>query len=87
MERYKQTVRLKRCLVGDARHEVTVRRINNKYHCRVLLDGEINQEAVCANPADIGYTCRSLLRMEDKCGNHSEFAKAARARMYNKLEK
>ena len=81
MERYDQVLRIQRCLVGECEHEVTVRNINGKYHCRVLVNGEVNQEAVCYNKRDIGYTCRSLLRWEDKCGNISEFASAARNRL------
>lgn len=82
MDRYKQVVRIQRTLVGvGTQHEVTVRNIGGNYHCRVLLNGEVNQEAVCYSPRDIGYTCRSLLRWEDKCGNFSEFAQAARARL------
>jgi hypothetical protein len=81
MERYKQLVRIQRCIVGDVEHEVTVRNINGNYHCRVFVNGELNQEAVCYNKRDIGYTCRNLLRWEDKCGNISEFASAARERL------
>lgn len=80
MERYIQLVRMKRVLVGECQHEVTVCRINGKYHVRVLLDGEVNQEAVCDAKIDIGYTARSLLRWEDKCGNISKFARSARER-------
>jgi hypothetical protein len=72
-------------MVGECDHEVTVRNINGKYHCRVFTNGVLNQEAVCESKADIGYTCRSLLRWEDKCGNISEFANAARARL-NRVE-
>lgn len=81
MERYKQLVRIQHCILGEVEHEVTVRNINSNYHCRVLVNGEINQEAVCNNKRDIGYTCRSLLRWENKCGNISEFATAARERL------
>jgi hypothetical protein len=79
-ERYKQVVRMQRVLVDNPEHEVTVRCINGQYHVRVLVQGEVNQEAVCAK-CDIGYTARNLLRMEDKCGNISAFANAARARL------
>ncbi len=79
-ERYEQIVRMQRCLVGECEHEVTVRCINGRYHVRVLLNGEINQEAVCNSRADIGWTARSLLRWEDKCGNISRFAHSARER-------
>lgn len=79
-ERYKQLIRMQRCIVGPCEHEVSVRCINNRYHVRILLNGEVNQEAVCANKIDIGYTARSLLRWEHKCGNISDFATAARER-------
>lgn len=81
MERYTQIVRIQRCIVGECQHEVTVRNINGRYHIRVLLDGALNQEAVCNSKLDIGYTARSLLRWEDKCGNISAFASSARARL------
>lgn len=81
MNRYDQQVRLQRCLVGACEHEVRVRCINGQYHVRVILDGVLNQEAVAHSKADIGYTARSLLRMEDKCGNISAFASAARDRL------
>lgn len=80
-ERYTQLVRIQHCILGAVEHEVTVRNINGSYHCRVFTNGVLNQEAVCNSKLDIGYTCRSLLRWEDKCGNYSEFATAARARL------
>ena len=80
MERYKQILRVQHCILGEVEHEVTVRNINGEYHCRVFTNGNLNQEAVCYNQRDIGYTCRNLLRWEDKCGNISEFARAARER-------
>lgn len=81
MERYKQLFRIREVLMGEVEHEVTVRNINGNYHCRVLLNGVVNQEAVCYSKRDISYTCRSLLRWEDKCGNISKFASAARERL------
>ena len=81
MERYKNLFRMKRMLLGEVEHEVTVRNINGNYHCRVLVNGELNQEAVCYSKSDIGYTCRKMLRWEDNGGNISEFASAARERL------
>ena len=80
MERYTQLIPIQRCIVGGCTHEVTVRCINGRYHVRVFLDGALNQEAVCESKLDIGWTCRSLLRWEDKCGNISDFAHSARER-------
>lgn len=71
---------MKKCLVGECQHEVTVRCINGQYHVRVFLDGVLNQEAVTTKNM-IGVTARNLLRDEDKCGNISEFASAARERL------
>ena len=82
MERYRQLVRIQHCILGEVEHSVTVRNINGRYHCRVFVNGELNQEAMCSSKRDIGYTCRSLLRWEDKCGNISKFASAARKRLF-----
>ena len=80
MRRYTQVIQIQRVAIGECAHEVTVRSINGQYHVRVLLNGVVNQEAVCKTKADIGFTARNLLRWEDKCGNLSEFAGAARSR-------
>ena len=84
MERYEQIVPMKRVLLGECQHEVQVRRIGNGYNVRVFTNGELNQEARCINKSDISYTARSLLRWEDKCGNISKFASAARQRLFDK---
>ena len=78
--RYVQVLRMQYVVLGEVEHEVTVRNINGVYHCRVFTNGVLNQEARCFSKSDIGYTCRSLLRWEHKCGNISRFAKAARRR-------
>ena len=79
-DKYTQIVKMQRCLVGPCEHEVTVRNINGRYHVRVLLNGDVNQEAVCESKLNIGFTARSMLRWEDKCGNISQFASSARER-------
>jgi hypothetical protein len=79
--RYKELMEMEKVLQGECEHEVTVRNINGEFHCRVFLNGELNQEAVCWDRKDIAYTCRNLLRWEDKCGNISSFAGAARERL------
>lgn len=81
---YSTLLGIQRVLLGEVTHEVTVRRINNKYHCRVFTNGVLNQEAVCLTKNHIGYTCRSLLRTEDKCGNISTYADRARFRVGEK---
>jgi hypothetical protein len=77
---------MQRLMLGEVEHEVTVRNINGKYHCRVFTNGVLNQEAVCLSKRDITYTCRSLLRWEDKCGNWSNFAISARERLNEQWE-
>ena len=37
MERYKQLLRIQRCILGEVDHEVTVRNIDGNYHCRVCM--------------------------------------------------
>lgn len=81
---YKTILCIQRVLLGEVTHEVSVRRINSNYHCRVFTNGVLNQEAVCLTKNHIGYTCRSLLRTEDKCGNISQYADRARFRVGEK---
>ena len=76
----KQVITMKWVCLGEVDHEVTVRNINGKFHCRVLVNGQVNQEAVVDSRREIGKACREMLRWEDKCGNISEFAAAARHR-------
>ena len=76
----KQVITMKWVCLGEVDHEVNVRNINGKFHCRVLVNGQVNQEAVVDSRREIGKACREMLRWEDKCGNISEFASAARHR-------
>lgn len=68
-------------LVGTCVHEITVRRINKGYNCRVFVNGVLNQEYCVYSKTDIGKACRDMLRTEDKCGNISAHADAARSRI------
>lgn len=81
---YSTILRIQHVLLGEVKHEVTVRKINNRYHCRIFTNGVLNQEAVCSTKNHIGYTCRSLLRTEYKCGNISNYADRARFRVGEK---
>ena len=81
---YKQVLPMQRMYFAEVEHEVKVNRIGNVYHCQVFTNGILNQEAIAENQSQIGYVCKSLLRWEDKCGNYSAFASAARERL-NKL--
>jgi hypothetical protein len=68
--------------MGECTHTVTVRRIGNGWNVRVLLNGEVNQERRVYYPSEIGREAAEMLRMEDKCGNISQYASAARERNY-----
>lgn len=81
--RYRMIITVRAMMLQHCTHEVTVKRIDGNYHCRVFTNGKLNQEAVCSSRTDISYTCCNLLRTEDKCGNWSEFADAARRRLNN----
>lgn len=79
---------MKRVLLGNVTHEVKVTRIPGKgYGVRILTNGEINQEALAETRAEIGAVARSMLRMEDKCGNISNYADRARFRSHEKALK
>lgn len=70
---------------GLVEHEVTVRKINGKYHVRIFTNGKLNQEAICNSQRDISFTCADLLRWEDKLGNISKYASSARERLNRKV--
>lgn len=61
--------------------EIKVTKIGPRWHCRLIHNGKILDETACSNSLDIGYCCREMLRMYNKCGNQSAFAKAARERL------
>ncbi len=69
-------------LQGVCEHEVKVNlhRTSGAYCVQVYLNGELNQEGYAADKTCIGPVARAMLRMEDKCGNLSDFAKSARTR-------
>ena len=77
---------MKKVLQGTVIHEVVVTLIKGVgYGVRVFVNGTINQEGIAESRADIGRVARSLLRMEDKCGNISNYASRARNRVGEKL--
>ena len=73
-------VRMQKVLMDNCVHEVKVTRIGHGWNVRVFLNGEVNQETRVFDRSEIGKAARSMLRMEDKCGNISAFADAARTR-------
>jgi hypothetical protein len=76
----KTVIRLRRSLLGNVEHEVKVTRMHNGYGVRVFTNGVLNQEMLAEDRSEIGSVAREMLRWEDKCGNISEFASAARER-------
>lgn len=79
---------LKTVIQGDCAHDVKVtfmKRVG--YLISVFTNGAKNQTAVVRDRIDIGPAIRSMLRMEDKCGNSSGMARRSRFRHWEKLSK
>lgn len=72
---------IKRLMQGWCEHQVTVRRTGSGWNVRVFTNGVLNQESWVQLRSDCGNVARRLLRWEDKNGNYSAFATAARARL------
>jgi hypothetical protein len=67
----------------DAQKEylsVKVTKIGKRWHARLLINGRVQDESACSLQCDIGWICRNMLRMHDKCGGTSRLACAARTR-------
>lgn len=73
----------KACL-SRVQHEVTVTKIGNGWNCRVFVNGAVNQEVRVFKREHVSPTCADMLRTEDKCGNISAYATAARERLNEK---
>ena len=72
---------MKRVLCDEVEHDVKVTRVApNVWGIRVFVNGEINQESTVDDRTLIGAEIRSMLRMEDKCGNISGLAYNSRMR-------
>ena len=80
MKAAERVVRMQKVIMGECSHEVTSKRIGDGWNVRVLLNGEVNQETRVYDRSEIGKAAREMLRWEDKCGNISAFASAARTR-------
>ncbi len=74
-------VRFQKCYFNDVTHEVKVVRIGDGWNIRVYTNGQVNQESRVYDRSQIGPAARAMLRIEDKCGNFSKFASAARKRI------
>ena len=64
----------------ETKTEIKVTRISNRWHARLLLNGEFYDEMSCKNRLDIGYICREMLRWVSKMGYNSIHADSARRR-------
>lgn len=69
-------------LLGEVKHTVKVTRLKGRgWGIRLYVDGVLNQEDLALSQQQIGHLARDMLRMEDKCGNISKYADAARHRV------
>lgn len=76
----KQILGIQRMMLGPVTHEVKSVRFEDGYSIRVFTDGILNQESRVDSREEIGPCAKDMLRWEDKVGNISEFAGAARNR-------
>jgi hypothetical protein len=65
---------------GKVTHEIKTTKIAKGWNVRCFTNGQLNQEIQVKFPQDIGVASNEMLRNEDKCGNHSDMATAARIR-------
>lgn len=82
MKTYKRrtVLTMQRTLQGECEHKVKVTRIGDGYNIRVYMNDQVNQESRVYDRQHTGAEAKSMLRMEDKCGNISKYADAARFR-------
>ncbi len=78
---------MKYCMVGETEHEVRVnKRWLGGYRVRVFIkiNGKmvLNQERIAENKYEIQNVAAHMLRMEDKCGNISNYAGKSRDRNF-----
>lgn len=72
------------CYFREVTHDVKVTHINGGWNVRLFTEGQVNQEMRVFDRTDIGKAAREMLRWEDKCGNFSKLASAARERGYRR---
>ena len=80
MKASEMVVKMQRMMMCEVTHEVTSTRIGKGWNVRVFLNGVVNQEMRVYARTEIGKAAKSMLRMEDKCGNWSAFAISSRHR-------
>lgn len=72
-------------LMGEVTHSVKVTFLKGVgWGIRLFVNGKLNQQDVAQTREEIGPKARSMLRMEDKCGNVSDYADKARFRVGRK---
>ena len=77
---------LRTVIQGDCIHDVKVTFMKKVgYIISVFTNGIKNQTFTVKDRIDIGPEIRSMLRMEDKCGNWSNMAHRSRFRHWEKL--
>ncbi len=73
---------MKYVIMDECNHDIKVTYLGrNRWGVRCFVNGELNQEIQVGCREDIGVAAREMLRWEDKCGNISKFASAARKRL------
>jgi len=70
-------------IAGNVTHEIKVTRLGKGWGVRCFTNGQLNQEIQVQCQQDIAVASAEMLRLEDKCGNHSDMASASRER-FNK---
>lgn len=77
----KNKVTMQKIMQGKVEHDTKVTFLGKgKWGVRILLNGEVNQEIVVDRKSLIQPAIKSMLRMEDKCGNISGMADRSRMR-------
>lgn len=65
--------------------EIKVQRINNRYHARLFINGNLHDEMACQYRIDIGWICREMLRWADKTGFSNDHTSSARKRQTTQI--
>lgn len=64
--------------------DIKVTRINDRWYCRLTLDGKLIDEMACQYRTDVGYCCRTMMRWYDKTSGGNAHSNAVRDRMWNR---